>query len=91
MEHGFFQLKMVQNSHRFSPPGSHLVAIVSPQGWLNAFGVALGVLGAPLDAVAPLGFGVFFKGHLSSGQNPCWLMISWGTILPNILGTMIIQ
>ena len=24
-------------------------------GWLNAFGVALGVLGAPLDAVAKLG------------------------------------
>ena len=23
-------------------------------------------------------------GHMSSVQNPCWLMISWGIILPNI-------
>ena len=29
--------------------------------------------------------------HLCSVQNPCWLMISWGIILPSILGMIIIQ
>ena len=29
--------------------------------------------------------------HLSSVQNPCWLMIFLGIILPNILGIAIVQ
>ena len=62
----FFQLKMVktcQNHGFLVSPGSQHRHRWGPQGWLNAFGVALGVLGASLDAVAPLGFGgVFLKG-----------------------------
>ena len=53
-ETSVFPLQMVQT-------WTMLFSLGAFGGWLNAFGVALGVLGAPLDAVAPLGLGVFLE------------------------------
>ena len=34
---------------------------------------------------------VIFSWDIYRVQNPCWLMISWGILLPKILGIMIIR
>ena len=43
------------------------------------------------DRPAPVEAGIHGGLHEAVFQKPCWLMTSWGIILPNILGIIIIQ